>query len=185
MDCTFIPSSFVGRATLLRRKAFPCSPRISRPCSVQIASRPHWCVVLNSAGNAETATVPSFSDKSSAILLVDHGSKRAAANDMLYEMRELVIARLGRHTIVHVAHMELAEPTIMDGFSKCVADGVSHIAVVPFFLAPGRHSTSDIPAMVKEAAEAFPGCTYEVREHLGTHPGLVDAVVDRATNVKV
>lgn len=123
-----------------------------------------------------------FMDRRRAILLVDHGSKRQAANNMLISMRDTVAARLGEDAIVHIAHMELAKPSIEDGFKKCIADGVNHVVVVPFFLAPGRHSTTDIPAMTAEAAAAYPDCTFEIREHLGSHPSVADAVIDRAVN---
>lgn len=119
-------------------------------------------------------------NKRSAILLVDHGSKRTEANETLTELRELVSARLGAGEIVHYAHMELASPTILDGFTRCVADGAQHVVIVPFFLGPGKHVTIDIPALSASAAETFPGLTHEVRGHLGLHPLLVDVVLERA-----
>ena len=47
-----------------------------------------------------------------AILLIDHGSRRHAANDMLHEVAALVESVAAGAVIVVPAHMELAEPSI-------------------------------------------------------------------------
>ena len=51
-------------------------------------------------------------DSSTAIIIVDHGSKRSESNDMLEQFVDQYRA-FSKHTIVEPAHMELAEPTIM------------------------------------------------------------------------
>ena len=74
-----------------------------------------------------------------AILLIDHGSRRAQANALLEEVAAQVRKRVGAETIVEPAHMELAEPSIEQGFARCVERGASMVVVHPFMLAPGRH----------------------------------------------
>lgn len=116
-----------------------------------------------------------------AVLLVDHGSRRAEANRTLDEVAELVRARRP-DWIVQVAHMELASPGIAEGLAACLAKGAHEVVVHPYFLAPGRHSTRDIPRMVREAAASHPGLgalRVRVSEPLGSHPALVDAILDR------
>lgn len=81
---------------------------------------------------------------------------------------------------VYTAHMELASPTIADGMAKCVDDGVEHVIVVPFFLSPGRHATTDVPNLAAEAAALNRNVSFEVRPPIGTHPGIVDVILDRA-----
>ena len=44
-----------------------------------------------------------------AILLIDHGSRRDAANEMMDCMANLVQAMAGADVVVRYAHMELAE----------------------------------------------------------------------------
>src|SRR2546426_9564082 len=83
----------------------------------------------------------------SALLLIDHGSRRQDANDLLPQVARMVREMSG-FKIVHFAHMELAEPTIQQGFDACVAAGADELIVHPYFLSPGRHSRSDIPRMV-------------------------------------
>jgi len=100
------------------------------------------------------------------IILVDHGSQFEEANDMLHEMACLYAETTGARA-VEPAHMELAPPTIADAFARCVACGVSLVVVQPYFLSPGRHSSTDIPRLAAQAAAAHPGVDYVVTEPLG------------------
>ncbi|HEY9448131.1 MAG TPA: CbiX/SirB N-terminal domain-containing protein [Gemmatimonadaceae bacterium] len=114
-----------------------------------------------------------------AILLIDHGSVRAAANHMLECMGALVQQLAGDGTIVRIGHMELAEPTIAQGFEACVSAGATEIVAFPYMLSPGKHSTRDIPRLVGEAAARFPAVAYTVTPAFGVHELLAEAVLDR------
>ena len=52
------------------------------------------------------------------ILIIDHGSVKDEANHMLECVGELVQRMAGEGVVVRVAHMELAAPTIRDGFER-------------------------------------------------------------------
>jgi len=112
------------------------------------------------------------------VILVDHGSKRDEANAMLEDVAQLFRGTTGAR-IVEIAHMELAEPTIAQAFARCIAQDARRIVVHPYFLAPGRHSTSDIPRMVAEAAAAHPGVAYSVTAPLGLDPRMTDIILAR------
>ena len=114
-----------------------------------------------------------------AVLLVDHGSRRAQANALLDEVAGLVKQRLGAGSIVEPAHMEIAEPTVANGFSRCVEQGATTVVVHPFMLAPGRHVTEDLPRLIAEAAKGHEGVTFAMAAPLGSHAGVVDAVIER------
>ncbi len=115
-----------------------------------------------------------------AILLVDHGSRKRNANDMLICMANLVQSMAGTDVIVRHAHMELSEPSIAAGFESCVDAGATEITVFPYMLSPGRHSTSDIPHMVAEAARLHPGATFTVTPAFGVHEKLGEIILSRA-----
>lgn len=116
-----------------------------------------------------------------ALILVDHGSTVNEANDMLVEITNLIRSdnNCGFDIVKH-SHMELAEPTVSQAFDECVAEGAAHIVVHPYFLVPGKHSTQDIPDMVKAAASNHEGVTYTVTEPLGIHKKIVEVVLERA-----
>ncbi|MGH7884693.1 MAG: CbiX/SirB N-terminal domain-containing protein [Thermodesulfobacteriota bacterium] len=116
-----------------------------------------------------------------ALILVDHGSKVKEANNLLEE----IVIKLRNHPgckfdMVEHSHMELATPTIEDAFLKCVKKGAKEIVVHPYFLVPGRHSKTDIPRMVKEAASPYPDVKYKVSQPLGIHNKILDVVLERA-----
>jgi len=114
------------------------------------------------------------------ILIVDHGSVRSEANEMLHHMADLIQSMAGSDVVVRYAHMELADPDIAAGFSSCVEAGATDITVFPYMLSPGRHSTSDIPRIVAQVARAFPHVTFGVTPAFGLHEKLAEVVIERA-----
>ncbi len=113
-----------------------------------------------------------------AVLLVDHGSRRDAANQQLEELAEALRARLPDR-VVRIAHLELAPPSIAEGIEACVAAGATRIVVHPYFLAPGAHTVRDLPRQVSEAAARHPAVEVRVSEPVGLHPKLVDVILER------
>lgn len=118
-----------------------------------------------------------------AILLVDHGSRRAAANEQLEAVAERLRAR-DPERVVCVAHMELAPPDIAAGIAACVEAGAREVIVHPYFLGPGNHTTKDIPRLVEAAARNHPGITTRISAPLGLHDKLVDVVLERVGEVE-
>ena len=116
--------------------------------------------------------------KKQALLLIDHGSTRDDANDLLPKVARMV-RDMSDFEIVCYAHMELAEPTIQQGFDTCVAAGATEVIVQPYFLGPGRHSVSDIPRMVAEAAAKYAGVSYRLTEPLGLDPKMGELILKR------
>ena len=115
-----------------------------------------------------------------SILLIDHGSVKPEANHMLDCMANLLQHMVGDTVLVRHAHMELAAPSIADGFAACVRDGATEIVAFPYMLSPGKHSTRDIPRMVAEAAAAYPHVSYRVTEAFGVSAELATVVAHRA-----
>lgn len=119
-----------------------------------------------------------------AILLIDHGSVRAEANEMLIAAADLLQQLVEEDVVVRHAHMELAPPTIAEGFADCVRAGATEVIAFPYMLSPGKHVTRDVPRLVAEAAAAFPTVTYRVTEAFGVHEKLSELIGVR-TGVKV
>lgn len=109
------------------------------------------------------------------IIIVDHGSRRAASNELLEEVARRFAQRFAETCeIVEPAHMELCEPSIASAYSRCVERGATRVVVCPFFLGPGKHWTRDIPALTAAAAADHPQTRYHV-----THPlGIDDLILD-------
>ena len=115
-----------------------------------------------------------------AILIIDHGSRLHAANEMLQCVARLVQSLAGDGVAVEFAHMELAEPSIAAGFARCVERGATEVIAFPYMLSPGRHSTRDIPNLVAEAAAAHPSVRFAVTPAFGVHEKLAELILMRA-----
>jgi sirohydrochlorin ferrochelatase len=115
-----------------------------------------------------------------AILLIDHGSRRSEANEMMDCMANLVQAVAGPDVVVRYAHMELCEPSISAGVRNCVEAGATELIVFPYMLSPGKHSTGDIPRMVAAAAGDFPNLHVRVTNAFGVHEKLAELILERA-----
>jgi len=112
------------------------------------------------------------------IILVDHGSRREEANEMLLDVAAVLQTR-APDAIIHIAHMELAPPTIADAFDACVKDGAADVVVHPYFLAPGKHAMTDIPDQAEAAGQRHPTVPWRVTAPLGLHPAMADVILAR------
>lgn len=115
------------------------------------------------------------SPEATAIIIVDHGSRRSESNDQLLAVVEAYRAQ-SPWQIVEPAHMEQAAPSIADAFDRCVAQGARRVVVFPYFLAPGRHWHEDIPRLAAEAAGLHPGVQHIVAPPIGQHPLILDII---------
>ncbi len=114
------------------------------------------------------------------VIICDHGSRRAQSNESLEEVARLFADRFaGGCDIVEPAHMELAMPDIAAAYAACVNRGATHIVVLPFFLARGKHFMRDIPSLTSQAAVDFPGTTYQIAEPLGIDNLILDLLKKR------
>lgn len=109
-----------------------------------------------------------------AVVLVAHGSRAAEANRAHTELAEALDRSIGPTVIG--AFMELAEPSIGDAVRRAADGGATTVAVLPYFLHPGRHQQKDIPELVAEAAETRPGVNVTVLEHFGADPAVLDVL---------
>ena len=107
------------------------------------------------------------------MVVIAHGSRRAAANEFHHQFCAQLGEQLGLP--VRAAFLELAEPTIDTALADA-ADPGGTVLVVPHFLAPGNHTSVDIPTQVAAAAEASPDTTFTMTDFTGTLPGVAAAV---------
>jgi uroporphyrin-III C-methyltransferase len=113
-----------------------------------------------------------------AVLVVGHGSRREEANEDVRQAA-LQIRAHGRFPVVVAAFLEIAQPTIAEGFAQLVERGAKHIIVHPYFLSPGRHTRGDIPVEVRAAANRYNSVTYQITEPLAAHRLVIDASIER------
>jgi len=123
---------------------------------------------------------PTSKPSGMGIILVDHGSRRAESNQLIETVAQAFQARYADHwSIVEPAHMELAEPSIAAAFARCIERGATEIVVLPYFLGPGRHWTSDIPELTAAAANSFPGISFRIAPTLGLDDLMLELLQKR------
>ncbi len=119
------------------------------------------------------------------LLIVAHGSRRAASNEEVRQLAERV-RELRSPGIDHVetAFLELAEPDISAGLARCVALGAREIVLFPYFLAAGTHVVEDIPEVVAAFRAGHPHVAVRVTGHLGASEVLPRAILEVAASLK-
>lgn len=118
-----------------------------------------------------------------ALVVVDHGSRNPAANASLEEtVRQVQASSGGAYVAVLAAHMELAPPGLGTAVDEAVAAGAQEVVVALYFLSPGRHSETDVPRLVAEAASRHPAIRFHVTAALGPHRSLAALVLERASD---
>ena len=116
------------------------------------------------------------------VLVIAHGSRARETETSLDAVLEMVSTKLP-DTIIESAFMEFSERTVDKGISALAAAGVTEIKVVPYFLFMGIHMKEDIPALVAENAENYPGIKIKLGQHLGVDERLADILVHRIQNI--
>ena len=113
---------------------------------------------------------------SRALVILDHGSRRAEAHAQLEALAASVRVRAPQ-LFVTVAHLELAAPSLADAVDDCVAAGAREVCVHPLFLAPGRHLAEDVPGLVEAVRAQHPELSIRLLDALGTRAELADVIL--------
>ncbi len=111
------------------------------------------------------------------VVVAAHGSRAEAAN-IAHRDAVAALAATGGPPVT-AAFLELAEPSIPDAIDAAVAGGAAVVAVLPYFLYPGRHLTVDLPSIVEAAATRHPGRHVRLLSLFGADPGLTAVLADQ------
>ncbi len=82
------------------------------------------------------------------LILIGHGSKLPHNQENLEKLADILRERSG-FKLVEIAFMIRNTPTIPEAIDTLAKKKVSKIVLVPVFLAPGVHTTQEIPEMIE------------------------------------
>ncbi len=120
-----------------------------------------------------------------ALLLIAHGSRRQQSNAEVLELAERLKENCSQqYPIIHAGFLEIATPQIPDVIKKCSEQGATEILILPYFLNSGRHVVDDIPNIVKDSKQYYPGIDIKVAAHLGNSPLILDLLISTANATK-
>ena len=111
-----------------------------------------------------------------------HGSRIESANEAV-RAAAAALARAGAFSHVEPAFLELGDPDLAGAVGRLVAAGVDRVVVIPYFLTLGLHMERDLPRLIENISNQYNGLEIAVTSPLDGHPGLVQALLDRATQV--
>ncbi|MFN3402189.1 MAG: sirohydrochlorin chelatase, partial [Ferrovibrio sp.] len=93
------------------------------------------------------------------IILFGHGARNAEYIEPFKRIRAAVEA-LQPGIAVEIGFLELTQPPLEASIEALVMRGVREIRIVPIFFAPGRHVLKDLPQLLANAMERFPGTAF-------------------------
>ncbi len=113
------------------------------------------------------------------IILFAHGSR----DPLWHRPMEAVAARIAEldaQTPVRCAYLELTPPDLPACAAALVADGVSHITILPMFLGVGKHAREDLPQLLVTLKARHPEVTFALQPAIGEDPRVVDLLARMA-----
>lgn len=112
-------------------------------------------------------------------IIFAHGSRIESANQAVRDV-SVQMAASGRH-IVEAAFLELGEPDLAGAARRLISHGAKRIVVIPYFLTLGTHMQRDLPRLASEVSRANDAIDIQITSPLDGHPGLLQALLDRAS----
>ena len=76
---------------------------------------------------------------------------------------------------IHLAYMELAEPSLEQIVAELAQSGVRHIDVLPLFFAAGRHLRKDVPNQITALEQQLP-VSIQLHPPVGLEPEVSEAI---------
>lgn len=117
------------------------------------------------------------------LIIIGHGSKLPHNRENLEKLAELLRERAVFKT-VEIAFMVRNTPTIPEAIEGLAKKGVSKIVLVPAFLAPGVHTTREIPELIamkeKEPLLKERGIELVYGEPLGADARIAEIIEEKA-----
>ncbi|HUA63967.1 MAG TPA: CbiX/SirB N-terminal domain-containing protein [Verrucomicrobiae bacterium] len=113
------------------------------------------------------------------IIVFAHGSRVESANQAVRSVAA-ELARAGGYTLVEAAFLELGQPDLVAAAAGLLHRGADRLIVLPYFLTPGLHMERDLAPLIARISAAHPGIEVTAAPSLDGHPGLVQALLDRA-----
>ena len=117
------------------------------------------------------------------LILIGHGSKLPHNRENLEKLADILRKR-SKFKIVEIAFMIRNTPTITEAIDMLAKKGVSKIVLIPAFLAPGVHTTQEIPELIgvkeKEPQLKAHGIELVYGEPLGSDERIAEILEEKA-----
>ncbi|NDU85249.1 MAG: cobalamin biosynthesis protein CbiX [Ferrovum sp.] len=109
------------------------------------------------------------------ILLFAHGARDPRWAEPFREIC-LRVRSLQPTVAVDLCFLELMTPSLQQATTDLVVRGITHLTVVPLFMAQGGHLRQDLPVLIDSLRAQYPQLTIHVTTALGDSPELLGAI---------
>jgi sirohydrochlorin ferrochelatase len=116
-----------------------------------------------------------------ALLLICHGSRLKEGSNEAKSFVEQCIDNLDI-PIKEICFLELAEPSIREGFELCIQKGATKIAVVPVLLLSANHAKKDIPVELFKLQSKYPEVEILYGRPFGVHESIANLLWEKIIN---
>ena len=110
-----------------------------------------------------------------ALILFGHGARDPKWAVPIRKLQRR-IAEQRPDLAVEVAFLELTPPLLPEAIENLISRQCTRITIVPVFLAQGGHLKNDVPRMLDELRNRFPGTSLELWPTLGEADPVLDAI---------
>jgi len=113
------------------------------------------------------------------LLLFAHGARDAAWAAPF----EAVLARVRAQRPelqVALGFLELMQPDLAAAATQLLQSGCRQVDVVPLFLSTSGHVRRDLPQLLQRLHREHPGTRWTLRDPIGEHPDVIEAIARAA-----
>jgi sirohydrochlorin cobaltochelatase len=110
---------------------------------------------------------------SSAVILFAHGARDPEWALPFERIRDRLRSDGLR---VELAYLEIMKPSLEDAAHALAAEGLKSVAIVPLFLAQGKHLKQQLPELVGGLKRRHASVEFRVTPALGDDPEIVAAI---------
>lgn len=111
------------------------------------------------------------------VLVIAHGSREKQTEETFNAVVNMAKEKVNQP--IEIAYMEFSDQNIEAGLNKLVAQGVTNVKAVPYFLFSGIHIRQDIPEEIEKFTIKNSGITVTLADTLGADPRIADVLADR------
>ncbi|WP_347989634.1 CbiX/SirB N-terminal domain-containing protein [Methylomonas sp. AM2-LC] len=117
------------------------------------------------------------------LLLIAHGSRQESSNDEIRSLTERLRQFETPFSGIDCAFLEIAEPSITQGLQRLIANNMTEIVVVPYFLSAGRHVLVDIPHQIEQVRLQAPHVVIRIAPYLGAAEQIDQLLMHQAMSI--
>ncbi len=110
-----------------------------------------------------------------ALVLFAHGARDPKWAEPFRRLQQIIRAQAPELT-VELAFLELMSPRLPELTAQLVRDGVAEVTVVPVFFGQGGHVLRDLPLIIEQLRQAYPGLNLKAARAVGEDADVLKAI---------